>query len=70
MRDNSVSFIDDEAMSQINLPLPFRKQLEDADEEVESTEDWLSTLLDIDLDIDESDGEDDDEVADDDSSYY
>lgn len=69
MRDNSVSFLDDEAMSQISLPPPFQNQLEDADEEVESTEDWLSTFLADEGDIDESDGEDEDDVSDADLSY-
>ena len=74
MRDNSVSFIDDEAMSQINLPPPFRRQLEDADEEVESIENWIETLLADDVDIDESEGEgegegEDDDISDAESSY-
>ncbi|MDA3898022.1 MAG: RNA-directed DNA polymerase [Desulfobacteraceae bacterium] len=70
MRDNSVSFIDDEAMSQISLPPPFRRQIEDAEHEDELTEDWLSTVLVDEEDVDESDDEGDDDVADADWRYY
>jgi len=68
MRDNSVSFIDDEAMSQVSLPHSFRRRLTDADDEVEPIEDWLRDFLEDEEDIEEADG-DDDEISDADSGY-
>lgn len=56
MRDNSVSFIDDEVISQISLPLPFRKKLQDSDE-VESRKDWFSMVRADEVDVDELDDE-------------
>lgn len=65
MRDNSVSFIDDEVMSQVNLPLPFRKKINNVDE-VDPIDHQLSRLQADEVDVDELE----DEVSDADSIYY
>lgn len=70
LRDNSVSFLDDDVIAEVNLPRPFRDRLDIPDYIEEEDADWLSDLLVDDLGEDGTDeDEDDDDVSDEDSNY-